>query len=307
MRTVARFPRCRCRDAGHSGTRKPCDYGEHPCLSVCFFAVAAANCCHSQFTYFVVVCIPSCYGSRTIRLAVMYNARARKAVPWLTSVRFAPLAGCSMHRLQLVSGATCWVSPHRCRRCQGYFGSRGSFACASFCRSGRAPRMHCCARTMQQVHTALFQKSAEIGGLITGGSERKVCLKLQQRICGCRGTPRFPLACPRNQDHVPLQHLAHSSLSPWRCRSGTSSACAWLSGLPRLAFLCTNYNTLRTCPTPTCENIHADTDTLGQETGGGVVGLTTCSWCRTCLTRLFLVPSGRGCGRTERQTTNTVG
>ncbi|CAM9552057.1 unnamed protein product [Scytosiphon promiscuus] len=35
--------------------------------------------------YFVLVCGVCCYGSRTIRLAVLYNASVRKAVPWLAS------------------------------------------------------------------------------------------------------------------------------------------------------------------------------------------------------------------------------
>ncbi|CAM9552126.1 unnamed protein product [Scytosiphon promiscuus] len=33
--------------------------------------------------FFILVCGISCYGSRTIRLAVLYNGRVRKSVPWL--------------------------------------------------------------------------------------------------------------------------------------------------------------------------------------------------------------------------------
>eukprot|EP00903_Cladosiphon_okamuranus_P019877 g18270.t1 len=35
--------------------------------------------------FFTLVCSTSTYGSRTIRLAVMFNTRARKVAPWLTS------------------------------------------------------------------------------------------------------------------------------------------------------------------------------------------------------------------------------
>lgn len=74
---------------------------EHPCVAsaqgcelsraALFLVVSAvvAN-CRAQLYFFSVVCTTSTYGSRTIRLAVMFNARARKAVPWLMSVRFSP-------------------------------------------------------------------------------------------------------------------------------------------------------------------------------------------------------------------------
>ena len=48
--------------------------------------LAAANYL-AQTLFFALVCTTSCYGCRTIRLAVMINARARKTVPWLASVR----------------------------------------------------------------------------------------------------------------------------------------------------------------------------------------------------------------------------
>ncbi|CAM9305462.1 unnamed protein product, partial [Hapterophycus canaliculatus] len=37
--------------------------------------------------YFILVCGVCCYGSRTVRLAVLYNGRVKKAVPWLASER----------------------------------------------------------------------------------------------------------------------------------------------------------------------------------------------------------------------------
>lgn len=57
------------------------------------FAALFADCRSiEQIHYFVLACVTCCYGSRTIRLAVMYNARARNAVPWLMSVRLLPPA-----------------------------------------------------------------------------------------------------------------------------------------------------------------------------------------------------------------------
>lgn len=50
-----------------------------------------------QVSFFVLVCGSSGYSSRTIRLAVLFNSRARSAVPWLASVRAAAEGHLGVH------------------------------------------------------------------------------------------------------------------------------------------------------------------------------------------------------------------
>lgn len=93
--------------------------------------LAAANYL-AQTLFFVLVCTTSCYGCRTIRLAVMINPRARKTVPWLASVRSRrPWYGNQLlcPALHLRCGpafisCACWSSFSRHRRSDGQPGDR---------------------------------------------------------------------------------------------------------------------------------------------------------------------------------------
>lgn len=86
---------CQQFSCGGIGMVRPLSSGTAPLFSYIpkiifdFFVVGAGECmCAScdQIYYFALVCSTCCYGSRAVRLAVLYSPRARKTVPSLVSV-----------------------------------------------------------------------------------------------------------------------------------------------------------------------------------------------------------------------------
>lgn len=84
---------CQQSSCGDDGMVRPLSYGPTPLFSFVarnneLFLLAFVDACapRDQVYYFALVCSTCCYGSRAVRLAVLYSPRARKAVPPLVSV-----------------------------------------------------------------------------------------------------------------------------------------------------------------------------------------------------------------------------
>lgn len=84
---------CRQSSCGDDGMVSPLSYGPTPLFSrvgrnngQVLLAFVHACVPRDQVYYFALVCSTCCYGSRAVRLAVLYSPRARKAMPPLVSV-----------------------------------------------------------------------------------------------------------------------------------------------------------------------------------------------------------------------------